>query len=79
VRHPLYLGSVLFYLGVAFSTASLAALGLTGVIFAFYEHIATYEERWLEARYSEAYGAYRSRTGKWWPSRRGVRREGGGL
>jgi protein-S-isoprenylcysteine O-methyltransferase Ste14 len=69
VRHPLYLGSVLFYLGLAVSTASLAALVLTVGIFAFYDHIATYEERWLEDRNGEAYRDYRSRTGKWWPRR----------
>jgi protein-S-isoprenylcysteine O-methyltransferase Ste14 len=78
VRHPLYLGSVLFYLGLALSTASLAALALTAVIFAFYDHIATYEERWLEERHAEAYRAYRDRTGKWWPRRRRDCREGGG-
>jgi protein-S-isoprenylcysteine O-methyltransferase Ste14 len=71
VRHPLYLGSVLFYLGLAFSTGSLSALALTGVAFAFYDHIASHEERWLEARYGEAYRTYRSRTGKWWPRPRG--------
>jgi protein-S-isoprenylcysteine O-methyltransferase Ste14 len=71
VRHPLYLGSVLFSLGLAVSTASLAALALTPVVFAFYDRIATYEERWLEDRYGEVYRAYRSRTGKWWPRRGG--------
>lgn len=79
VRHPLYLGSVLFYLGLAVSTASLASLALTLVVFAFYDHIATYEERWLEERHGEAYRAYRSRTGKWWPRRRRASPEGGGL
>jgi protein-S-isoprenylcysteine O-methyltransferase Ste14 len=78
VRHPLYLGSVLFYVGVAASTASLAALALTALIFAFYDSIAAWEERWLEARYGEAYRAYRSRTGRWWPRRRGALPQGGG-
>lgn len=67
VRHPLYLGSVLFYLGLAVSTASVAALALTAGIFAFYDRIASFEERWLEDRHGEAYRAYRQRTGKWWP------------
>jgi protein-S-isoprenylcysteine O-methyltransferase Ste14 len=78
VRHPLYLGSVLFYLGLAASTASLAALALTVPIFAFYDRIATHEEGWLEARHGEAYRAYRSRTGKWWPRGPGFRVPGGG-
>jgi protein-S-isoprenylcysteine O-methyltransferase Ste14 len=77
VRHPLYLGSVLSYLGLALSTASVASLTLIFVIFTFYDRIATYEERWLEGRYGEAYRAYRSRTGKWWPRRRRVGPEGG--
>jgi protein-S-isoprenylcysteine O-methyltransferase Ste14 len=75
VRHPLYLGSILFYVGLASSTGSLVALTLTGIIFAFYDHIARYEEQWLEARYGEAYRSYRNRTGRWWPAGTGVRRE----
>jgi protein-S-isoprenylcysteine O-methyltransferase Ste14 len=78
VRHPLYLGSVLFYLGLALSTASLCALALTAAIFVFYDHIASYEEAWLEARHGEAYRTYRSRTGKWWPAGLGPRGKGGG-
>jgi protein-S-isoprenylcysteine O-methyltransferase Ste14 len=78
VRHPLYLGCVLFYVGLALSTASLGALALTAVVFAFYDHIATYEERWLEARYGEAYRVYRRRTGKWWPRGSGIRGGEGG-
>jgi protein-S-isoprenylcysteine O-methyltransferase Ste14 len=78
VRHPLYLGSVLFYVGLAASTASLAALALTTLIFVFYDRIAAWEEHWLEARHGEAYRAYRSRTGKWWPGRAGARLPGGG-
>jgi protein-S-isoprenylcysteine O-methyltransferase Ste14 len=77
LRHPLYLGSTLFYLGLSVATASLAALVLTAGIFAFYDYIAAYEERWLEARYGEAYRAYRARTGKWWRRRRPAREEAG--
>lgn len=78
VRHPLYLGSILFYVALAVSTASLVALALTVVIFAFYDHIATYEEGRLEARYGDAYRSYRSRTGKWWPRGSGIPGAGGG-
>jgi protein-S-isoprenylcysteine O-methyltransferase Ste14 len=78
VRHPLYLGSVLFCLGLALSSASLAALALAGGIFVFYDHIATYEETWLEARHGEAYRGYRVRTGKWWPASLDLRRKRGG-
>ena len=38
VRHPLYLGSIMFYLGLAVSTASLFSLGLVVLIFIFYNY-----------------------------------------
>ncbi|MGB5747179.1 MAG: methyltransferase [Desulfobacterales bacterium] len=44
VRHPLYLGSIMFYLGLAVATASLASCALVAVIFLFYNFIAGYEE-----------------------------------
>jgi protein-S-isoprenylcysteine O-methyltransferase Ste14 len=60
VRHPLYLAAILFYLGLAVSTASL-----------FY--IAGYEERLMEMKLGEEYVSYKNRTGKWLP-RMGGRR-----
>ena len=67
VRHPLYLGSIMFYIGLAVSTASLFSLVLVAVIFIFYNHIASYEEKLLEDRFNEAYRSYKKRTGKWLP------------
>jgi protein-S-isoprenylcysteine O-methyltransferase Ste14 len=67
VRHPLYLGSILFYLGLAVSTASLFSLGLVLVIFLFYNNIASYEEKLLEDQFHEEYRNYKIRTGKWVP------------
>jgi protein-S-isoprenylcysteine O-methyltransferase Ste14 len=67
VRHPLYLGSIMFYLGLAVSTASLVSLALVVVIFLFYNYIAGYEEKLLEQRFDEAYRMYKNRTGKWLP------------
>jgi protein-S-isoprenylcysteine O-methyltransferase Ste14 len=67
VRHPLYCGSILFYLGLAVSTASLFSLALLMVIFVFYNYIASYEEKWLDKRFGEGYRSYRIRTGKWVP------------
>jgi protein-S-isoprenylcysteine O-methyltransferase Ste14 len=51
VRHPLYLGCILFYLGLAVSTASLFAIAMVVVIFFFYNYIASYEEKILEQRW----------------------------
>jgi protein-S-isoprenylcysteine O-methyltransferase Ste14 len=67
VRHPLYLGSILVYLGLTVSTASLYCLALMGGIVFFYNYIAGYEEKLLEVKMGEAYVAYQKRTAKWIP------------
>lgn len=67
VRHPLYLASILTYVGLTVSTLSLLSLALLLVIFAFYDYIARYEERQLAGRFGQEYEGYRERTGKWIP------------
>ena len=67
VRHPIYLASVLFYLALSTATASLASLCMVVGIFVFYNHIATYEEQLLEAKFGGRYKMYEQRTGKWLP------------
>jgi len=67
VRHPLYLGGILFYIGLSVSTASLFSLSLVVVIFVFYNYIAGYEEKLLERRFGEPYKVYKKKTGKWVP------------
>ena len=79
VRHPLYLASILAYVGTAISTASLLSLASLVGIFVFHNYIASYEEELLEARFGEEYRKYKKRTGKWlpkigkkrWPSEKG--------
>jgi len=72
VRHPLYLASILFYLCLSVATASLLSLALSVGIAVFYDYIASYEERVLQAKYREEYSKYRERTGKWLPIIRGL-------
>ncbi|MGA1840236.1 MAG: methyltransferase family protein [bacterium] len=67
VRHPLYLGSILFYFGMAAATASLFSLTLLVVICVFYNYIAGYEEKLLQERFGEEYINYKKRTGRWVP------------
>jgi protein-S-isoprenylcysteine O-methyltransferase Ste14 len=67
VRHPLYLGGILIYLGLTVSTASLFCLALLVVIALFYNYIAGYEETLLEIKLGQAYIAYQKKTGKWIP------------
>ena len=59
VRHPVYAGGILFFLGYALATSPvafipLAALGL------LWRNKADLEEEWLTQRY-EGYGDYRQR------------------
>jgi protein-S-isoprenylcysteine O-methyltransferase Ste14 len=67
VRHPLYLASLLTYLGLTVSTVSLFSLVVFGGIFAFHNYIAGYEERLLAAKFGKEYDDYKRRTGKWLP------------
>jgi len=71
VRHPLYLASMLIYIGLAVSTASLLSLALLLPIFAFYNHIASHEERLMETKFGDEYRVYKVKTGKWVPRARG--------
>jgi protein-S-isoprenylcysteine O-methyltransferase Ste14 len=78
VRHPLYLASLLAYLGLAVSTLSLFCLALLVGIFVFHNYIASYEERLLAAKFGEEYRTYQHSTGKWFPRIGGVPEEGPG-
>jgi protein-S-isoprenylcysteine O-methyltransferase Ste14 len=70
VRHPLYSAAILFYMGLAVTTASLFSLALLVIIFLFYNYIADYEERLMEMKFGEDYVSYKRKTGKWTPRRR---------
>ena len=67
MRHPLYLASILTYLGLAVSMVSPFSLLLFAGIFVFHNYIASYEEKLLDARFGEEYRKYKRRTGKWVP------------
>jgi protein-S-isoprenylcysteine O-methyltransferase Ste14 len=71
VRHPLYLGCLLTYFGLAVATASLISLALLAVIIPFYNFLAIYEEDLLEDMFGESYLAYKQTTGRWLPKMRG--------
>jgi len=72
VRRPLYLASLLFYFGLAVSTACLFSFGLLLVIVLFYDYIAGYEEKVLEGKYGEDYLHYKKKTGKWIPKLKSI-------
>ena len=61
------MGSIFIYLGLTVSTASLFCLALLVVIAVFYNYIAGYEEKLLEAKLGQAYIEYKQKTNKWMP------------
>jgi protein-S-isoprenylcysteine O-methyltransferase Ste14 len=73
VRHPLYLGSIVFYIGLAVSTLSLLSVLVVIAIFAFYDYIASYEEKLMEATFGADYMTYKEKTGKWAPKLRATK------
>lgn len=67
VRHPMYLGILLFCLGLFFISPSLLSFGVWLVFFILYDKMATYEEKDLIRILGEEYIAYQKRVAKWFP------------
>lgn len=59
VRHPIYLGSILLYLGLIVYTLSLLALGMWMIIVVFYVFISHYEEKILTQYFGKEYRQYK--------------------
>jgi len=67
VRHPIYLGEVLLYLGLFIINMSLAA-GVAGVgATAFLYYLSRYEEKLLLKRFGDDYRSYMRDVGMWIP------------
>jgi len=67
VRHPVYLGSVVFYLGLLVSTLSIFTAIIWITIAIFYHYIAKYEEKLLLHKYSKDYEEYMRAVPMWIP------------
>jgi len=67
VRHPMYLGILLVYLGLAAATLSLASLALLPAFFYAYDRFAAYEERELVEALGGDYLEYMGRVRRWVP------------
>ena len=61
VRHPIYLGAILFYPGMILLSISLSATVVWIVIIVFYYFLSRFEEKLLIATFGEAYHAYKKR------------------
>lgn len=68
VRHPLYLGSILFYVGLIMLTLSIFSAIIWLVIIAFYHLIARYEEQLLLDKFGVEYEKYKSEVPMWIPA-----------
>jgi protein-S-isoprenylcysteine O-methyltransferase Ste14 len=66
-RHPLYLSTILLYLGLVVLTMSLASLILWVIICVFYDRISAYEEVRLAERFGEEYSEYTKQVPRWLP------------
>ncbi len=63
VRHPLYLGNLLIWAGVAATTGNLAAVAVTILVFWIYNgRIMLAEERFLRARFGSDFTRWAART-----------------
>lgn len=67
VRHPIYTGALLFYLGAIFTTLSIASSIFWLVILVFYILISRYEEKILTEEFGEEYTRYKKQTGMLFP------------
>jgi len=61
VRHPIYLGAILLYLGFIIFTLSIASFILWLLIIVFYVFISRYEERLLLKHFGEKYKDYQAK------------------
>ena len=73
MRHPMYLGEILLYLGLLVMGMSLAAAGVWVVIIVFLHIMSRYEEGLLLERFGDDYQRYMKAVPMWLP--RLVRRE----
>lgn len=67
VRHPMYLGTLLFCLAFLFITFSLVSIGIWIAFFLFFDRMATYEEKSLIKILGDDYFSYKKQVSKWFP------------
>jgi protein-S-isoprenylcysteine O-methyltransferase Ste14 len=67
VRHPIYLGSLLIYLGLIVLTLSIVSFILWLGIIVFYHAISRYEEKLLLDKFGEEYEKYMNEVPMWIP------------
>lgn len=64
-RHPVYLGSLLLYLGLCISSFSAISFAYLVVIFLIYNHFVKFEEKLLINQFGEKYIKYTKKIPRW--------------
>jgi protein-S-isoprenylcysteine O-methyltransferase Ste14 len=77
VRHPMYLGSWLFPVGLTVLTGSVASAAVCVVILLFYLYVSRHEEKLLLEKYADEYAQYMARVPMFVPFRTGRGRRRG--
>ena len=67
VRHPMYLGTILLYVGFWTATLSLLTLIPLLAVLLGYNYLANAEERLLTEKFGDEYLEYKKRVSKWVP------------
>jgi protein-S-isoprenylcysteine O-methyltransferase Ste14 len=67
VRHPIYLGALLFYLAAIVSTLSIASAVFWVGILTFYIYISRFEEQILIEEFGDDYLKYKKKVGMLFP------------
>ncbi len=67
VRHPMYLGAILFYLGISILMFSLPLFIIFIATFIFYDFIARHEEKLLLNQFGDDYANYMKKVRRWIP------------
>jgi protein-S-isoprenylcysteine O-methyltransferase Ste14 len=67
IRHPIYLGAILFYIGLFIFTLSLLSLAVIFIIMILYIYLARYEEKLLIKHFGDSYRAYMKNVPGWLP------------
>ncbi len=67
VRHPLYLGILIIYLGFVLGSFSILSFVTLLFIFFVYNYLASFEEKDLERMFGEEYLQYKKRVSRWFP------------
>ncbi|MGH8030722.1 MAG: methyltransferase family protein, partial [Arenimonas sp.] len=62
VRHPIYTGLLLLFLGNAVMVGDWRGLLAVAIVLASFCHKYRVEEKWMAARFGERYVQYRART-----------------